>query len=241
MLSALELLDVWDQGIGQPAARRALNLLAVAYPECSPEALAGLSVGRRDALLLALRERLFGPHFASQANCPGCGELLELDFTADQIRSSPPAEPAGEMLICQDAFEVRFRLPDSRDLLAVADMEVPEAAQRLREGCIQDARRRGRRVSMAALPDDLVAMVEAQILAADPQSEVQIALTCPDCERPWSELFDILTCFWEEIQVWAGRLLRDVHTIASAYGWCEREILALSPRRRQIYLELLSP
>jgi hypothetical protein len=33
--------------------------------------------------------------------------------------------------------------------------------------------------------------------------------------------------------------LRDVHELASAYGWRESEILALSPQRRQAYLELV--
>jgi hypothetical protein len=32
----------------------------------------------------------------------------------------------------------------------------------------------------------------------------------------------------------------DVHALASAYGWSEREILALSDTRRRLYLEMVS-
>ncbi len=51
--------------------------------------------------------------------------------------------------------------------------------------------------------------------------------------------FDILSYLWTEIEDWAQRLLVDVHTLAVSYGWSERDILALSPRRRRMYLELL--
>ncbi|HEX2516118.1 MAG TPA: phage baseplate protein, partial [Chloroflexota bacterium] len=37
----------------------------------------------------------------------------------------------------------------------------------------------------------------------------------------------------------ARRLLREVHTLARAYGWREAEILALPGRRRQTYLDLV--
>ena len=36
----------------------------------------------------------------------------------------------------------------------------------------------------------------------------------------------------------ATRLLGEVHTLARAYHWREAEILAMSSRRRQAYLEL---
>ena len=36
-----------------------------------------------------------------------------------------------------------------------------------------------------------------------------------------------------------GRLLRQVHTLAMAYGWREIDILSMSALRRQVYLEML--
>jgi hypothetical protein len=52
--------------------------------------------------------------------------------------------------------------------------------------------------------------------------------------------FDIASYFWDEINAWANRILREVHILASRYGWSERDILALSPWRRQFYLDMVN-
>ena len=44
---------------------------------------------------------------------------------------------------------------------------------------------------------------------------------------------------WEEIEVRAHVLLGEVHRLASAYGWSEAQILALSPARRASYLAMV--
>ena len=74
---------------------------------------------------------------------------------------------------------------------------------------------------------------------ADPLADIQLDLTCPSCERRWRAVFDIVSFLWTEIEVWAWRTLSDVHTLARAYGWSERDILTLSPTRRQFYLEMV--
>jgi hypothetical protein len=74
---------------------------------------------------------------------------------------------------------------------------------------------------------------------ADPLADVQLAVSCPSCGTRQQVSFDILSFFWTEIEAWAWRILREVHTLASAYGWHEHDILALSPRRRQSYLEMV--
>jgi hypothetical protein len=68
-LSASELLNVWERGFIQPPIYRALTLLAVAC-EASPETLAKLSIGDRDARLLTLREWTFGSQLVGLVNCP---------------------------------------------------------------------------------------------------------------------------------------------------------------------------
>jgi len=42
-----------------------------------------------------------------------------------------------------------------------------------------------------------------------------------------------------EVNEWAERQLQTVHKLARAYGWTEREILNLSPVRRQLYLGMI--
>jgi hypothetical protein len=50
--------------------------------------------------------------------------------------------------------------------------------------------------------------------------------------------FDIEEYFWVEVAARAMRILREIHILARAYGWREADILAMSTRRRQAYLEL---
>ncbi len=75
---------------------------------------------------------------------------------------------------------------------------------------------------------------------ADPLAETRLALECPSCAHAWEESFDIAGFLWEEIEARARRIVFDVHALASAYGWTEAQILALSAvsRRRALYLEM---
>ena len=62
--------------------------------------------------------------------------------------------------------------------------------------------------------------------------------TCPACGHDASITFDVVSYLWNEIDEWAKRVLVEVHVLAAAYGWSERDVLALSPRRRRLYLEM---
>ena len=92
-LSASELLDAWERGVAQHPLERALTLLAAARPEMTPEALAALSVGCRDADLFSLRELTFGPHLVSVTDCPQCAERLELELDVSELRAPAAPEP----------------------------------------------------------------------------------------------------------------------------------------------------
>ena len=43
---------------------------------------------------------------------------------------------------------------------------------------------------------------------------------------------------WNDVDRWARALFGTVDTLARAYGWREADVLALSPRRRRVYLNL---
>jgi len=240
-LSSAQLLDIWERGRTQSLAERALLLLAAACPETSAEALARLSVGRRNARLLALCELTFGSCLTGLANCPRCGERLEATFTAADIRTSPADESVESLALRVGDHEVQFRLPDSLDLMALARSSDTAAARRLLfERCLLDARSQHQAVSAHELPDEVVQAVAARMAQADPQADVRLALGCLSCGHRWLTAFEVVSFFWSEIDTWAVRLLHEVHTLASAYGWSEAEILALSSRRRQLYLEMVS-
>jgi uncharacterized protein YbaR (Trm112 family) len=239
-LSAGELLDVWEAGFAQAPTERALALLAVACPETSRDALAALTIGARDASLLRLREGLWGPQMAAVVVCPGCQERLELTLdTGQMLASSQPALPS-EIPLSIAEYNITFRLPTSLDMLAGVVQGAPEGGRPLLlERCLLSAQEGGSPVSPETLPAEVLAGVVKSMAEADPLADIQLELNCPACEQRWRAVFDIVSFLWTEIEVWAWRMLSDVHTLARAYGWHEREILSLSPTRRQFYLEMV--
>ena len=242
-LSAAEVLDVWERGERRPPAEQALALLAAALPGRSHRELADLSVGERDACLLALRERTFGPALRARTECPTCGARLELSVpTADIYVAAGAPPPSPEIALAAGGYDLRYRLPTTRDLAAVAAgcRTAAEGRQLLLARCLLDARKGGEPVAAADLPEEVVAALAAAMAERDPQAEVELRLSCAACGRRWSAFLDIGGFFWTELAALADRLFRDVHTLAAAYGWREADILALSAARRRAYVEMLT-
>lgn len=73
----------------------------------------------------------------------------------------------------------------------------------------------------------------------DPGAETRFLLTCFNCGKDSSVLFDIVSYFWIEIEAYAKRLLLEVDKLARVYAWSEAEILAMSSARRKHYLDLI--
>src|ERR1039458_10262741 len=115
--STEELLEVWEAGFAQTPLERALALLAVACPEASWEQLATLSIGKRDARLLTLREALWGSQMGAGVVCPKCQERLELSLDTREILSDAQGTQPREMFLCIANFNMTFRLPTTLDLM----------------------------------------------------------------------------------------------------------------------------
>jgi hypothetical protein len=231
-LPAPELLRVWERGLAESPIERALSLLTAASSE-ERDVLAELSIGERDTRLLALREKTFGANCESLVACENCGERLELVFTIADMRKMA-AEGTQQLSIEMGGEAIHFRLPNSVDLAEAAGAhDEQQARERLLGRCLLNA-------GAEALPDEVAARIAEQMEQADPQGNIELDLTCPACAHAWRAVFDIESYFWSEINAWARRTLKEVHTLACAYGWRELDILNMTPRRRQMYLELVS-
>ncbi|KAF4406240.1 hypothetical protein [Streptomyces lycii] len=116
-----------------------------------------------------------------------------------------------------------------------------EARRLLLARCVVAASRAGRALPAGRLPE-LPESVQRRIAEAaeeaDPAAAVTLNVACPECGEATKAELDIASYLWTELDSWARDLLLDVHLLAGAYGWSEREILALSPLRRRYYLEL---
>jgi len=240
-LSASELLEAWERGLGQPPLQRALTLLAAACSDTPLEVLEHLSLGQRDARLLILREWTFGPQLVSLATCLGCQERLELTFNLADLRVVPAAEPGETLSLNVGGYAMRFRLPNSQDLAMITHQsDVTTTRQILLGRCLLTAHHDGQQQSADQLPPHVVNAIVEHMARADPQADVRLSLVCPQCGQQWQVAFDIASFFWSEINAWANRILREVHILASRYGWSEMDILALSPWRRQFYLDMVN-
>ena len=229
---ASTLLRVWERGTQQSAVNRGLLLLAAVFPERPVEQLASFTLGERDSALLSLRERLFGARIECLTRCDSCGENIELDFGVDGIRAEAGRSDAIHEVEVDGAV-VSFRLPNSLDLRAIEAMPDESTAQRaLLARCV---------VGNTALPltDSLASAIDARMSEADAQAQVQLAIGCPACKRDFRAPFFVPPFLWSEIERWARAILRDVHVLASVYGWTEPEVLALGNARRRAYLEMV--
>jgi hypothetical protein len=240
--TASELLQVWERGAVHAPAERALTLLALAMPELGYGGAAQCSIGGRDDLLLALRERLFGDELVSVTHCPACAETVESRWRAAQLRAGVAPPPEQDVLELTDRrHRIAYRLPNTADLLALPADSEPEAYRRLLLArCIVSASTDGAPAALDSLPPPTLAALEEAMAAADPMADIDMAMTCPACGHAWNLSFDIVSFLWTELHAWAQRLLLDVHKLARAYGWSEAEILALSPGRRMLYVEMSS-
>src|ERR1700731_782416 len=136
-LSAPELLEAWERGRSLGPVGRALTLLEAACPEASPDELASLSIGRRDADLLALRKATFGPEMAGVAVCPRCGEQLELSFSVAQIRLQSVARTGEAFALTVDGYHLQVRPPNSQDLAVIGEqLDVSLRRRLLLERCL---------------------------------------------------------------------------------------------------------
>jgi hypothetical protein len=147
-VSSAQLLAAWERGLNQPPARRVLTLLNADDDGGTFEALARLSIGERDRRLLCLREQMFGPHLNAIAECPACGESLEVDFNIADVRVEPN-EPASEPFTLEhEGYVVAFRLPASLDLGSLDENAAAvENRRRLVELCVLSASRSGSVIS----------------------------------------------------------------------------------------------
>ncbi len=235
------MLELWEKGLKQPLAYRALTLLAAALPDKSFKQLAALPIGKRNIQLMELRQHLFGSELASIVNCTACDEMLELNITLNDLLQELVTDvPVTNLHKHIKDYEVSFRLPNSLDLLNLPSEDLSLGQHHLLKRCVIQAKHKDKEVTAANLPNEVVEALGHSMSEADPQALIQINMSCPNCQHNWITSLDIASYLWTEIEQWAKRLLQEVHRLASVYHWSEADIVNMSPWRRQAYLELIS-
>ena len=227
---------MWEKGRGLHPLDQGLLAIHAAFPEAR-ETVADWPLGRRNRALAELHCSYFGHALEGWTSCPQCGEKLEFKMDGRVLAEQPQSQHAEPIVIHGQTF----RLPTSRDLARAAlerdtAADPDAAAVRLLRVCRLDG---GDDAGQTWSEEELEEAGE-KMAAADPLAEIILNFQCPVCEATCHESLDLPTFLWAELEALARRLVMDVHALASAYGWSEREILALSDTRRRLYLEMVS-
>jgi hypothetical protein len=221
------LVQAWDRAQDSPRWQRPAALAAALG--AAPVDDAPVGVVARHALEAAAA--WFGPDVDGVFSCRACGEHLEASVAVADLLAGAPAEDPGPFAVDVDGETLFVRLPRPSDVAAAAAADSSEDAVRVLLERIALEAPLG--LDLAASADAVGAACEAR----DPLGVVSVELVCPACGTADTPALDVAQWCWAMADGHARRLLDEVHVLASAYGWSEREILALGPRRRAFYLE----
>lgn len=242
-LSGELLLTALDHGAEDTYLGRVITMLAIAHPETSREQIASQSLQEITIQLLGLRALSFGPRLEGYLACPSCDVRLEFTLPINPVieslrRSAPLVEVSGA--IGDTGFTMR--LATASDLLSIVGIsDLSEARKRLLARCLSEKQN----AALNLDPFSALQNPEFCQLAIDTfdqlqsDAEIKVELLCAECGESHSVDLDIGRFLWTEVRSAALRLMRDVHDLASVYGWQESTILAMSDTRRRTYLEMI--
>ncbi len=211
--------------------------------------LRALTVGDREALLLQLRRATLGDRMDCTVDCPDkpCGQRMDLALEVGDLLLPPypDPQPAYEEAFREDGatWRVEFRLPTGLDQEEVARSAstAEEGARMLLARCVDGIRVSGRRRNGTGdLPPAVSQRISAAMAERDPQGELLLDLSCPACGRAFASMLDTAQYLRRELTGLSEQLYREVHLLAFHYHWAEQDIMAMTPRRRRRYLELIA-
>ena len=224
-----ELLERWEAAAALPPAARVIALVPLdPGPTGDPLDLPVAVTAGRAAQ--AFREA-FGPSVAGVAACDRCGETLDVDVPLDSV-PGPPRRDSAVVTVAGRPWLVRC--PTGRDLLAAS--AGPDPLRALLARCVQDADGR---------PADPDLLSPATLVAVDAAAEdlagaasVVLRSACPTCAAELVVAVDVGELLWQRVRQAVPEVLREVAVLASAFGWAEADLLAMTATRRHAYLVL---
>jgi hypothetical protein len=233
--SAAELIRVWELGQGRKRWYRALLLLAPVFPDSAFRALGEMTLGARNACLLALREQIFGTKIEATVRCPSCAERIQFTVGVDtflpHVPEQRPSAYAQTFTCNVDGADVAYRLLCSYDLAAVSQFDDASYA----EDALASRAIVGAPEGTPLTPQTIEAVADA-IVTTDPLTDIRLGFDCAACRHQWTSSFDIASFLWTEVDAEVRRLLDEIHRLGAAYGWSEASILTMSAQRRREYL-----
>jgi hypothetical protein len=201
-----------------------------------------MSAGDREALLLHIRRLTLGSQISCLLSCMHCKQKMDLNLEISELLLAPYAHSQETHAVeIGDGYRVRFRVPNGADQEFVAGTQedsVDTAAEALLARCIEYVGLQDQ-PGLLDLPRSVLHELPARMAALDPQAEIALDLTCPECRSRFTVPFDAGDYFFRELALQERQLYRELHAISLHYHWSEDAALRLTRRKRQTYFELL--
>ena len=175
--------------------------------------------------------------------CPhaGCGKRLELSLHYRRLAAhAAPEDGAGKI--------VRFPLPNDSSLALRLPTGRDQAAWQSQSYATQHEALAAIARSLIVMPSDSTVALSPDQLAplasameeADPLVAFSVNTTCPHCQQSAEIPADLEVLALQRLAQHQRALLREVHGLATRYGWTEGEVLAIPGWRRAEYLRLIA-
>ncbi|MEO7732024.1 MAG: hypothetical protein ABIY55_13700 [Kofleriaceae bacterium] len=212
--------------------------------QITPAVLGQLLPIDRDYMLLHVNRVTFGDERYQTVECPraDCHHRLDVQFALSSVDTPVVAERAGGTFTLGDGRQVRFRLPVAEDQAELHGLAPSALEAAFLQRCVPSDRRDDRQVGwpeLRELPALIRADVVKHIVAASPELDLAVPLTCLACGRPFRFVFDPVMSLLAELKASRKDLMSQVHRLALSYHWSQAEILGLSRALRHEYLDLL--
>jgi hypothetical protein len=123
--------------------------------------------------------------------------------------------------------------------LSRLDLNQADYQEEIIARCVIDVEGPEGNVEPANIPQDVVDLLADEMERRDPLAMIRLDLRCAQCGHVWQSLFDVASLLWTDVDRWARMFLHEVHLLARAYGWTERDVLRLSDARREHYLGMV--
>jgi len=227
----VRLLATWESAAEASGVVRGALILAAAGAVRDVDEALDLPIGDAALLTAELFAEAFGDVVDGQLPCKACGTELDVAVPLSEV-AAPAPRPAA--VLEQDGVAVTVRPPTGRDLASCAREPDPATALLLR--CV--SARDGELPDPRGWPPVLQAAVDEAAEELSGCAAVVVSTPCAACGAPLRASLDVAGLLWERVGVAAAAALADVADLASAFGWSEQDVLAMSSARRQAYLGL---
>jgi len=206
---------------------------AVGGEPCDAALVRRLSVGTRKWLLQHVARRFAADARWFEARCPSCSKPFDLECDLEHAPRKPAGSGFPVIEIVTSLGPRLFEAPNGGHEEHITDIRPDDPRRTLAGLCglAAEAEEEADRFTEHEL-----VLIDEALETISPAVADGVDAACPECGREAHFTIDPLDFAFPP----AGALLRDVHILARAFGWSERDILSLPATRRRAYVALVA-